>query len=157
MKIREYKEADRSGVLSCIIYLQNYERSLEPDLKTRGEDVAKSFLKHILAEARKHSGKLFVIEGNGRILGFINGWIEEGPNEDDLLIRKWFYVSDLAVLPEYKRQHLGSQLITRMERYARSLKLSQIQIGVLAKNTGARSFYVNNGYRDYALVVFKNL
>jgi GNAT superfamily N-acetyltransferase len=155
--IREYKEEDKNEVLSCIINLQEYERSLEPGLKTKGEDIAESFLSHILRADSEQNGKLLVAILDNKIIGFVNGWVEEESNSDDLLIRKWFYISDLDVLPEYRGQHIGSRLMKEMENYAKSLNLAQMQVGALAKNINTRRFYEKQGYRDYELTLLKEI
>lgn len=155
--IREYRETDRDQLLACIAHLQQHERSLEPDIKAAGRKAAASFLAHFVSEDSENQGKLLVADLDGQIVGFINGYIEEDPSADDLVTHRWFYISDIAVLPGYKGQSIGSRLILEMEKYARSLDISQVQISLLAKNDGAYSFYAKHGYRDYERTVLKTI
>ncbi len=157
LTIRPYQDKDRESLLSCIEHLQAWESSLEPEIKASGEDVAHSFLLHFIEEDANCEGKLLVAELDGRVVGFVNGYIEEDRDAKDLVIRRWFYLSDIAVLPEYKGQNIGGQLIVEIEKYALSRGLSQIQIGLLAKNGSAKNFYMKHGYRDYEHVVLKTI
>ena len=57
----------------------------------------------------------------------------------------------LAVDPKLRRQGLARRLIRWLEKSARTAGISQVRLEVRADNTGARQFYVNEGFRlgDY--------
>ena len=153
--IRPYQSKDRPDLLACINTLQEHERSLEPEFKKSGDEVASSFLDFYVSEDQSLSGKLLVAEVDGRVAGFVNGYIDEDEGAGDLVIRRWFYLSDIAVLPGFQGQKIGSQLITAIEDHARSLNLKQIKLDVLSRNDCAKSFYAKHGFRDYEHVVTK--
>ena len=155
--IRPYTSTDHDGVIACVIYLQNYERLLEPEEKTKGEDIAHTFLMGLLAEHEKKRGRLLVAERDGRIVGFTSGWVEHQPDEEHLIHKSWFYVSDLVVLPEFAGQGIGKELLGAMEQYAIELGHTRLQINVLARNENARAFYQKMGYRELELTVQKIL
>jgi ribosomal-protein-alanine acetyltransferase len=54
----------------------------------------------------------------------------------------------LAVLPRYRRQGLGRQLVDWLERPARVAGITRIHLEVRASNTRARLFYQALGYRE---------
>lgn len=155
--IRPYQKKDRLDLLACINHLQEYEKSLEPELKNSGASVASSFLDFYVREDSANSGKLLVAEVDGRVAGFVNGYLDEDDGADDLVVRRWFYLSDIAVLPAFQGQNIGSQLIAAIENHARSLNLTQIKLDVLSRNAAAKSFYAKHGYRDYEQVVYKDI
>lgn len=52
----------------------------------------------------------------------------------------------LAVLKEKRHVHIGSQILSALERYAQELGYQEV---VLSAQTQALSFYVKNGYEAY--------
>lgn len=53
----------------------------------------------------------------------------------------------LAVDPKLRRQGLARRLVRWLEKSARAAGISQVRLEVRADNSGARQFYVNEGFR----------
>jgi len=154
--IRDFTGKDRDGMIGCIIALQNYERELEPEEKNKGEDIASAYLEELIRKTPP-PGKIIVAEVDHQIVGFGSGRPESEPDEVDLMIKKWFYISDLVVLEKYRGQGIGSQLMSQLEILAKDLKLSRIVVGTLAKNQAARNFYAKQGFRDFEVSLRKKI
>jgi ribosomal protein S18 acetylase RimI-like enzyme len=61
-----------------------------------------------------------------------------------------WYVNVLAVLPEFRRHGLGTQLLRLADRTSRKLGCRGMSVIVSDANTGARSLYERLGYRETA-------
>jgi len=58
-------------------------------------------------------------------------------------------VADLVVLPEHRRQGVASVLLERAETYERDAGATELRVGVLSGNVGARSLYLAAGFAPY--------
>jgi ribosomal-protein-alanine N-acetyltransferase len=61
------------------------------------------------------------------------------------------YISNVAVLPAYRRQGVGKALIGELEREAGKVRLSFLTLEVRASNAAARALYADRGFRDTGL------
>lgn len=58
-----------------------------------------------------------------------------------------FYISDLAVFPEFRGQKIGSALLDFCEEQARKLELKKCSLLVTKENEKAQSLYLTKGYK----------
>jgi len=77
----------------------------------------------------------FIALDNETFAGGIHGIIE-----DDSM-----YISRLAVDPNYRNHHIGSQLMDKIEERARALNLCILTTGTCSFQ--AKDFYVKQGYQ----------
>lgn len=154
--IREFEAADAEQVERCFVELQNFERRIEPR-RVDGERVAKKYLAYMFDRCAQTRGKVFVLEADGRVVGFVsvwakvkaNGWVNE---ESEMA-----YVSDMVVLSEYRGRGWGRALLRRAEDYALEQGATMLGIGVLAENVGARRLYNDFGFRENNVELLKPL
>jgi len=66
-------------------------------------------------------------------------------------------VSDLVVLPRYRRRGLGALLLRHAEALARRAGARLLRIDVLARNSGAHRLYKRLEFQDYAVRMLKEL
>ncbi len=59
-----------------------------------------------------------------------------------------FYVRQLALLPEYRRKGLGSEIMQLIEKEARDQNLSSVVLMVRVLNNPGRKFYSKLGYEE---------
>lgn len=74
----------------------------------------------------------------GSMVGFISADIRR---HEDVA-----WISTVGVLPEYRRQGLGSRLLLTCEEH---LPVSEIRLSVRASNNPAIQLYMRHGYRQY--------
>ena len=154
--IRDYDPArDRDGVRDCFAELQDVERGLEPALPA-GVAVADAYLDFMFARCTEWDGAVFVAEEEGDVVGFICVWARVPP-EDPSELRDCAHVSDLVVLPRFRRRGIGRALLARGEAYARERGAERLRIGVLARNEGARRLYLDSGFREVFVLLTKAL
>ena len=160
--IREYKDSDFEALRRCFSLLQDYERDFEP-LRLPADEMADAYLAELFKQMEKHRGKIFVAiaeseSGDAEVVaGYISllGKLEFDP---DLNQPTWIaYITDLIVLPEYRKGGVAQQLMKVGDDYARSQGAKSITLNVLADNKMARRFYEKEGYRDYQLRLIKEL
>jgi N-acetylglutamate synthase-like GNAT family acetyltransferase len=83
----------------------------------------------------------YLAEENGNIIGFASG----------LTNHKWFYLSDMWVTAEYRRQGLGTKLLRMLEEKVVSAGIEHIYTWTSGANNAA--FYEKQGY--YQFTVFE--
>jgi ribosomal protein S18 acetylase RimI-like enzyme len=154
--IRPYQPADQEQVEQCIIALQDFERALEPD-RVEGANIARRYLLDLLETCQKQSGQLLVAEVDGRVAGFVCVWMEPEPESYLTSLAQYAYISDLVVLPAYRRRALGRTLLAHAETFAVQQGARALRINVLARNAGAWALYRNAGFRDYEIRLLKDL
>ena len=156
VQIREYRPEDAAQVEECFVELQEYERGVEP-LRAEGRKVAGPYLEFMFRRATERSGRVFVADAGGRVVGFVCVWLR---NQEDELINapgEYAYVSDLIVTAEFRGRRLGYELLRAAEDFARAGGLPRLKLGVLARNTVARRLYENFGFEASAVFLTKEL
>jgi len=155
--IRDYEPArHRDQLRSCVVELQEFERGLEPALP-HGEEMADAYLAFLLERCSRASGRIFVAEVDHTVVGFVGVLAKIPPEEPDEDPTPYAYISDLVVLPTYRRRGIGRALLERAEAFARSSGASVLRVGVLAKNQVAGNLYRGMGFTDYQVQLIKRV
>ncbi|HLV98159.1 MAG TPA: GNAT family N-acetyltransferase [Ktedonobacterales bacterium] len=154
--IRPYQFADQDQGERCIIELQDFERGLEAD-RVEGATIAQRYLQHLLATCQAKTGSLFVAETDNQVVGLICVWLEREPDSFLTNLAGYAYISDLVVLPAYRRRGIGTVLLQQAEAYALEQGATALKINVLAKNSAAYTAYHKAGFRDYEVSLLKQL
>lgn len=91
-----------------------------------------------LIDAYERGTKFFVATEGGRVLGYIgiSHIIDEG------------YITNVAVLPEYRRRGVGRALLERVFSLARDEGLSFVSLEVRVSNAGAIALYEGLGFKE---------
>ncbi|HEX8844460.1 MAG TPA: GNAT family N-acetyltransferase [Pyrinomonadaceae bacterium] len=154
--IREYRTDDYQQVEECFIELQEFERRIEPR-RVEGKAVAKKYLQHMFERCAQTQGKVFVLEAQDKIAGFVSVWAKVKVNGLVNVESEVAYISDLFVIAAYRGQGWGRALLQRAEDFARAQGATTISLGVLAGNTGARRLYEDFGFREDHVELSKSL
>jgi ribosomal protein S18 acetylase RimI-like enzyme len=136
--------------------MQDFERSVEPMLPA-GVDMADSYVELLLKRCSGTSGRLFIAEADQIVAGFVGVIARVAPNEPDEEATPYTYISDLVVLPAYRRRGIGSALLRQAEAYARERGMTLLRINVLARNQLAGRLYRAFGFSDYRIELVKRL
>lgn len=146
----------RAQLRSCLIELQDFERTLEPALPA-GDDMADAYLDILLKRCSGNSGNLFVTEVDQRVVGFVGVVVGKSPPEPDEEQSPYGYVSDLIVLSAYRGHGIGRALLERAESYARNRGVAVLRINVFGRNQAAARLYRDFGFNDYRIQLIKRL
>ncbi len=78
----------------------------------------------------------FTAKDNGKCVGYAGFWNVSGEGD----------VTNVAVLPEYRRRGVGSLLVAEMIKTAEKLKLEMLTLEVRKSNTAAQKLYEKFGF-----------
>jgi len=138
-----------------MIALQTYESSVEPG--RADPDVADLYLSELLVQCRSGAAQILVAELDARVIGWI-GVVPQYTSEDVLeRYRDFAYITDLIVLEAYRGKGVGRQLLATAEKYCESKGAKRIRVGVLARNGHAHRVYAAAGFRDYEVILEKEI
>ena len=112
VRIRVYQPQDQERLEACILELQNFERTLEPDRVEGARMVARN-REELLAIVRQNRGQIFVAEVNAEVVGFVCVRLEHEEDEYLSTLVDYAYISDLVVLPSHRGQRLRDELHKR--------------------------------------------
>ena len=156
--IRDYRPSDRGHLAHSLESLQDHLVRLDPWQRVaRARDYSSKVVPHRLRQVRQNHGFILVAEANGVSVGVVIGWLRRfGPHErtEDVPTRMG-YVVDLAVLPGWRGNGVGSKLLSAAEGRFRKARCDQVGLGVFAPNRGARRLYRRRGYSDRGLWLVK--
>ena len=154
--IRQYEPtADYSALRACFVELQTWEQSLEPGLRPP-EEAADPYLVDLFRNCAENSGRIFLAEADGAVVGFVCVLANVLPSPDDG-IEPYAYISDLVVRATHRARGIGRELMMRAESFAREFGAKQLKVGVLVRNEATHAFYRAGGFRDYTVQLVKLL
>ena len=154
--IRQYRHDDTAAVRQCVVELQEVERAIDPRLRS-GESMADDYWEYIQARCAEASGRVFVAEQGGAVVGFVAVLAAEPFTELDEPPGTYALVTDLVVLPSHRGHKVGARLLQHAEAFARAAGATELRVGVLAQNVAARRLYVGSGFVPHMEVFVKRL
>ena len=154
--IREYDPTgDYPALRACFIELQAWEQRLEPGLPAP-EEAADPYLAEVFRNCAESSGRIFLAETDGAVVGFVCVLAKVLPSADDGR-EPYAYISDLIVRSAHRGRGVGRLLMVRAESFAREFGAKQLKVGVLVRNETTHAFYRAGGFRDYTVQLVKPL
>ncbi len=155
--IRDFEPArDREAVIACVAGLQDYERSLDPELPP-GERVARRYVDAMLQRCRAYQGRVLVAEQDDAVVGFLCVLARVPEQQVDEQSRPHAMVGELYLAPEQRSQGLGRRLLDEAEAFARDRGAKRLRVQVLAGNGIARSLYAAAGFHERLIELEKRL
>lgn len=154
LKIREFQETDESDLIGLIFefgeYLKNCDKD-KMDLLIVPSNYGQKFYTKMVEDVKKKNGKIFIVEDNQKVVGFIAGVIlEVGKNDDefDCKPHRMGRVTDLFLNKEYRGIGYGSKLMETMQDFFKENNCYKINIEVFGPNVNSYNFYKKHGYSD---------
>ena len=120
------------------------------------EEAADPYLAELFRNCAESSGRIFLAETNGVVLGLVCVLAKVIPSADHGL-DPYAYISDLVVRAAHRRRGIGRDLLVRAESFAREFGAKQLKVGVLVRNEATHIFYRAGGFRDYTVQLVKPL
>ncbi len=93
---------------------------------------------------KKSPGLFFVAEVDKKIIGTVMGGFDGRRG----------LIYHLAIHPDYQKQKIGTQLLTRVEETLHSLGCTKVYLFVLPENMELANFYFQKGYQKMEVVPF---
>jgi GNAT superfamily N-acetyltransferase len=145
---------DKPVLLDFIVGLQRFEAEFESDRRldpAYAEDQFADLMKNLA------NGAIFLAEEDGRALGWIMVYEQEGKPYVIEAERRQATICELFVAPQMRGKGVGQALLTAAEDWARTIGIRVIHIGHLSENTRASEVYDRAGYAPYVLLRRKRL
>lgn len=155
-QIREFEERDREAIGEMVKELQEFERLIEAD-RLDEDEVLEMYTERILDTVLKEGGKIWIAEAKDEVVGFV--FVEVVRNEEELLtsLKEYGYVSDLFVTETFRNKGLATALLKKVEGWAREKGLKMMKVESLASNMAAVGLYRKVGFREYEVVLVKEV
>jgi ribosomal protein S18 acetylase RimI-like enzyme len=153
-QIRKYRGDDAAAIRECIVALQDYERQIDPRLRP-GSFMAPEYLNQMHTRCRDFSGCIFVLDCAGVVAGFVTVLTRVPFQELDDPPGDFALITDLIVLERFRKRGFGRALMAAAERYACDQGASELRIGVLSANQGAKRLYMQVGFSGHLEILTK--
>ena len=109
----------------------------------------------IQARGAQANGRVFVAEESGAVVGFVAVLAALPFTELDEPAGTYALVTDVGVLPPQRGRGIGSRLLQHAEAFVRAACATELRIGVLTGNHGARRLYLGSGFVPYQEMLVK--
>ncbi len=158
--LRDYRPTDRRHLARCLDGVMDHLAGLDPwhRLARRADHSSRS-IRALLAHVRDDHGFVLVAEADGVAAGVSVAWLNRITPAGRTAERptRSGYVSDLAVLPEWRGHGIGTTLLRATEARFRKAGCDQLTLGVFFPNTGATRLYEREGFAVRSLQLAKEL
>lgn len=155
-QIRDFDvQADREAIVACVAGLQDFERTLDPELPP-GAPLAPRYVDAMLQRCRAYRGRILVAEEGGRVVGFMCV-LGQVPEAQAGRSRSHAMVGELYLDPAYRSHGIGTRLLAAAEAHARACGARRLRVQVLAGNAVARSLYLGAGFSERLVELEKPL
>ena len=91
--------------------------------------------------------KLMVAEDNGRIIGYINATTKQRPKIYE--VTEVGFISDIYVLPEYRRQGVSKLLLDPILKWLKSKKLKYVNLFAVSENEVALKVWRKYKFKEF--------
>lgn len=109
----------------------------------------------IQARCVEANGRVFVAEESGAVVGFVAVLAAQPFAEPDEPPGTYALVTDVVVLPPQRGRGIGSRLLQHAEAFVRAAGATELRIGVLVENLGARRLYLGSGFVPHQEMLVK--
>lgn len=146
MIIRQFREADREAI-KTITAICFEGVAIDHAMEERyglidGKDWRYRKVRHIDADIAANPAGIFVAEEEGQVVGYITTRIDQDTKVGG--------IPNLGVLPAYRGQGLGRQLIETAIAYGREQGMLYLRIETLAHNPIGQYLYPSCGFQEVA-------
>ncbi|TSC83559.1 MAG: GNAT family acetyltransferase [Microgenomates group bacterium Gr01-1014_16] len=159
--VREYLDSEKTLVQSFIEKLQDYVVATDPIKRIRNlPGLSELGLNNVLEKLDKNKGKIYFAQDEGKVVGYIFGFVCDKQSEEKLLEvvpSQVGQIEDVYVEEEYRGKGVGKMLMEKMEDYLKDQGCDSIWLEVFAPNFDAHAAYLKMGYVDREVGMLKRL
>ncbi len=117
--------------------LGEYNEQAGTNLESSSQKIKEEFERLISNKKRI----LVIAEENSKLLGFLIASLISNTYE------KVAYLDDIFVLPNYRKNRIGTELIEYFKTWSKAHKTKTLRLAVLTNNTNAINFYKKIGFK----------
>jgi ribosomal protein S18 acetylase RimI-like enzyme len=160
-KIREYQESDREILQTLIEKLMDYVVSVDPIKRIRRmPGYGPHYLKKTLKKYHHNQGKIYLVEYEENIIGYIFGFVADKQSKVNLLEvipTQLGIIDDLYIDEKYRSKGIGTFLMDKMEKYLKDQGCDSLWLEVFAPNVNAHKYYRKLGFMDREIGMLKKI
>ena len=96
---------------------------------------------------------IYFAQDQEKVIGYVYAkinWDNSSKDREALL-------DSIYVLPEYRNNDVGKNLIWLIEKELKSQNIKYLNLNVIKDNIGARNFYKNLKFQEYGIILRKNI
>lgn len=142
MAIRKMELADYDDVQRLIYQIHEMHMKSRPDIYRDGNPLPIAYFERCISDANALN---YAYEKNGSIIGAIMATKEKSRNIPINQERYVYFIEDIVVDKEYRKQGIGKELYLFLENRAREEDVDGIELNVWAFNEEALKFYESLG------------
>ncbi len=115
-----------------------------------------TFIKSMIIS--KDSDYILAIDDE-RIVGYalIEERVSPYKEYDSFVEDHYAFIYEIVVLPEYRNKGYGKKIIDEAVKWAKSKKLTSIELNALSNNYSARAFYERIGFKEFQVKLRKEV
>lgn len=154
--IREARSADREQIGVLWLQLMQHHHSLDTRFNIASDGVEK-YVRHTHEMIRSRNARVLVAEdvGTGEIIAYLMGEIQTRPVIS--IPGVYGFVSDVFVLPEWRKGGVGSALFTEMKRWFVEKKAIAVELYISESNPEAAAFWQAMGMTPFLKLLHLDL
>jgi ribosomal protein S18 acetylase RimI-like enzyme len=96
---------------------------------------------------KSDDSEAFVAEAAGKLVGLIEVYVRQDPDEATLIRHQYAELQSLVVLAPYRRRGIGARLVEVARRWGREKGATEMRLGVWEFNQAAREFWETVGFK----------
>ena len=145
MKIRKAIATDSLLLSSLCVDVQCLHAETHPEIfkMPHSDDFAVSFFNEVLADS---TIQIYIAEEKQRAIGYIFCKLFERPEGPFTYANRFLQVEHISVQPNAQRHGVGAALVKQVQKLARELGVTKIQLSSWDFNTRAHTFFERHGF-----------
>jgi ribosomal protein S18 acetylase RimI-like enzyme len=147
MKIRQAAAADLPALVNLLAILFRIEEDFVPDTAKQEQGL------RLMLDNDNSRAAVLVAEQEGQVVGMCTGQLLVSTAEGGLSA----LVEDVVLLPEWRGQGIGRQLMGAIADWATKQGATRVQLLADRNNSSALAFYNRIGYRVTELVCLRRV
>lgn len=145
MKIRKAIATDSLLLSLLCVDVQRLHAENHPEIfkLPQSDDFATSFFDEMLADP---TTRIYIAEEEQRAIGYIFCKLFERPEGPFTYASRFLQIEHISVRPEAQQNGVGTALLKQVEKLARELGVTKIQLNSWDFNTKAHTFFERYGF-----------
>ena len=156
MNIRQATPADSSLLSSLCMDVQRLHAEHHPHIfkMPQSADFAASFFDKMLADP---AATIYIADEDAQALGYILCKMIEREEDPFTYPNRFLHIDQISVRPDAQGRGAGTALIDEVEKLARELGVSKIQLDAWNFNTKAHTFFEALGFEKFNYRFWRDL
>lgn len=151
MKIRKAKPEEVGQIADLQQDLMLHEKKIDSTFYDISKAARKRFIEFAKKKIENRNSRLLVAIADGKIVGYIMGWVKERPPVFKL--KKVGYISDCFVAEKFRGKGIGDKLVQRMLAWFKIKKLNYAELVVTSRNKLGLTVWENLGFEEYRKIM----